>query len=187
MGIYTGGVRTISSIFITGAREACLQGIGIRFMRNWMTGRLSPQLLDYDKLFNFCIMNKKHILVISFVGFTMFLLGIFISLKGYCLEYTLFCSRAHDDSLAATLLVFTPLLLLSIITYKMRNEVYDTWIKFAYVWVPLTIILTILSPEYSLSLLPITKGVVSFFMSASFLVISLIMIIYRFVSIRHQG
>ena len=54
-----------------------------------------------------------------------------------------------------------PLFLLSLITYKMRDEVYRAWFKFAQVWVVLSIYLVIISPEYGGGLIPIDKGRVS--------------------------
>ncbi|MFZ2769563.1 MAG: hypothetical protein WA048_03105 [Minisyncoccia bacterium] len=58
----------------------------------------------------------------------------------------------------------------------MRDVVFQAWLKFTYVWVPLTIIFTLIAPEYDPSLLPITKGVVSFYMSVLFLIISIVII-----------
>ena len=86
------------------------------------------------------------------------------------------------DNLYAAMIVFTPILpftLLAFIVYFLRDEVFQTWIKFALVWVPLTMFLTLLAPEYSNSLLSIVKSSVSFWFSATFLVVSLVIIIVR--------
>jgi hypothetical protein len=81
--------------------------------------------------------------------------------------------------------IFLPLFLLSLITYKMRDEIFRTWMKFTYVWVPLTLILVFIAPEYQNSWLPIyEKGFVSFVMSFLFLLISLILIIVRHISLK---
>ncbi len=77
------------------------------------------------------------------------------------------------------LIIFLPIFLFSLITYKMSDAVFQSWRKFVYWWVPLTIILTILAPEYSQSLLPITKGVVSLGMSILFMIISLLVIVTK--------
>src|SRR3989338_106734 len=77
------------------------------------------------------------------------------------------------------LLPFVAVFILSLITYKMRDQVFHSWLKFAYFWVLLTIILTILAPEYDSSFVSLTKGLVSFTLSAIFLLISLIIIIIK--------
>jgi len=78
-----------------------------------------------------------------------------------------------------TLFIFFPIFILSLITYKMRDTIFQSWLKFAYFWVLLTIILTILAPEYDSSFVSLTKGLVSFTLSAIFLLISLIIIIIK--------
>lgn len=78
------------------------------------------------------------------------------------------------------LLPIIPLFLLSIIIYKMRDEVYRVWLRFAYVWVPLSMLLIFLAPEYSGDwMYPIVKGTVAFFSSLLFIIISLILIIWK--------
>jgi len=91
------------------------------------------------------------------------------------------------DFLSEVIIILAPFIaifLLSLITYKMRDEIFRAWIKFTYVWVPLTLVLTFLAPEYDSSLLPITKSVVSFGMSFLFLIISLIIIITKSISLK---
>ena len=131
-------------------------------------------------------MTKKSILTLSFICLLVFIVSMFISLNGYCTEYRYLCSRAHDDTLATYFFPFLPLFLLSLTTYKMRDEVFHTWLKFAYVWVPITILLVLISPEYGNNFFPIVKGSISFFMSCLFLLISLIIIISKSLSLRKK-
>ena len=73
-----------------------------------------------------------------------------------------------------------PLFLFSLITYKMRDEVYHAWLRFAYVWIPLSMLAIFVAPEYSYDwMFPVVKGTVAFFSSLLFLIISLILIAYR--------
>ena len=131
-------------------------------------------------------MTKKSVLRLSIIGSLIFLTLVFISLGGYCTEYKYLCDRAHDDTLATYFFVFLLIFFISLITYKMRDEIFLSWLKFTYVWVPLTIVLTFLAPEYGNSLLPIEKGSVSFVMSFLFLLISLIIIISKSISLRKK-
>ena len=123
-------------------------------------------------------MTKKNIIIISIAGVVFFCLFIFSTQIGICKVNDLLCFQRFD-TFAEHILIFIPLFLLSLITYKMKDIIFQAWFKFARVWVPLSIILIILSPEYGNSLLPVEKGSVSFFMSALFLIISLIIIAYK--------
>lgn len=83
------------------------------------------------------------------------------------------------------LLPIIPLFLFSIITYKMRDEVYRAWTRFSYVWIPLSMVAIFLAPEYSADwMFPIEKGSVAFFSSLIFAVISLLLIIYKYFASR---
>jgi hypothetical protein len=85
---------------------------------------------------------------------------------------------------SATLFSITSLLLF------MREEVFSAWFLFAKWLVPLTIILSILAgfgeqPSYMPAM--ITPGTVSFLMSSLFLIISLILIAYKFFTLKKGG
>ncbi|MDD3531398.1 MAG: hypothetical protein PHV99_02305 [Candidatus Pacebacteria bacterium] len=66
----------------------------------------------------------------------------------------------------------------------MREDVYRTWARFAIGWIPVSMVLIFLSPEYATSfgiaLYPITKGTVAFASSLFFVIISLILIFWRY-------
>ena len=81
-----------------------------------------------------------------------------------------------------------PLFILALITYKMRDEVYRAWLRFAYVWIPLSMLLIFLAPEYSTDwMFPVVKGTVAFFSSILFVIISLILIVWKYVVARRNG
>jgi hypothetical protein len=82
---------------------------------------------------------------------------------------------------------FAPLFFIVALIYKMRDEVYRAWIKFAYVWIPLSMIAIFLAPEYTNDwMLPITKGTVAFFSSALFILISLVIISLKYISLKRS-
>lgn len=73
-----------------------------------------------------------------------------------------------------------PLFILSLITYKMRDDIYQAWLRFARVWIPLSMVLILLAPEYSGDwMFPVTKGSVAFSSSLLFVIISLILIAWE--------
>ncbi|MDP2655239.1 MAG: hypothetical protein Q8P17_01625 [bacterium] len=81
-----------------------------------------------------------------------------------------------------------PLFLLSLITYKMSEEVYRAWLRFANVWIPLSIVLIFLAPEYSGDwMFPVVKGTVAFFSSLLFVLISLLIICWKYFTSRRSG
>lgn len=74
-----------------------------------------------------------------------------------------------------------PLFIFALITYFMREEVYKAWFRFARWWIPLSIALIFLSPEYSSDwILPIEKGSVALTTSILFVCISLIVIALKY-------
>lgn len=80
-----------------------------------------------------------------------------------------------------------PVFFLSFITYKMREEIYWVWLRFSYVWIPISMILIFLAPEYSNDwMYPVTKGAVASFSSLLFVIISLIIIVWKYFSTRQS-
>ena len=129
-------------------------------------------------------MTKRNTLLIS--G----LISITIITINYLGTYAI-CNSNRDCAHLLTniiwiLYIFVPLFLLSLITYKMQDEIFHKWLKFVYIWVPLTIILVLISPEYGNSLFPIEKDSVSFFMSVLFLLISIILILSNHFSLKNS-
>ena len=73
--------------------------------------------------------------------------------------------------------LFVPLFVYALVTYWMREEVYVAWFKFVRWWVPSSMFLILISPEYGGGLFnPIEKGSVAFATSVIFCVVSLLII-----------
>ena len=73
-----------------------------------------------------------------------------------------------------------PLFIFSLITYKMQEEVFQFWWKFARVWIPLSMLGILLSPSYSSNwMFPIEKGNVALFSMILFAIVSVSMIAYK--------
>jgi len=84
------------------------------------------------------------------------------------------------------LLPILPMAILSLFTYKFRKEVFHAWIRFAKWWIPISLILTILTPATTgSSFVPFFgRGHVAIAMSALFLIISLIIIAWKYATTR---
>jgi len=133
-------------------------------------------------------MTKKNILLISSV-YIVFLIAVFL-FGGKCYDNQWCHVNLNDilNSTATLFLPFLPLFLFSLITYKMKEQVFNSWIKFTIWFVPLTIFLTFITPDSSGSFgLPtFGKGVVAFLLSALFTIISILIILVRFFTSRKK-
>lgn len=138
------------------------------------------------------MISKKNLLVTS--GITTAILLVW----NYVGNYQICDLFAKDGSIGncpfiltnigTNLLPVIPLFLLSLITYKMRDEVYRAWLRFTLVWVPLSMLAIFLAPEYTNDwMYPVVKGTVAFFSSLLFLLISLLLITWKYLSSRHSG
>ena len=81
-------------------------------------------------------------------------------------------------------LIFIPVLLFSLITYKLRDEVFGAWVKFAKWWVLGTILLVLITPAQDQSFIPLDKEMISLFSTGMFTLVSLIVIVATAVSLR---
>ena len=93
------------------------------------------------------------------------------------------CFDRFPEVAVSVLLPFFPLFLFSLITYKLRDEVFNSWVHFVYWWIPLSIVLTLIMPDgqggsFGLPSL-IDKGVVAFLVSAIFVIVSIGIIFAR--------
>ena len=127
------------------------------------------------------MLNKKTTLFVSFF------LSVVLVIWDYFGNYQLCGGKEWGgcvDILAGIETIFLlsiPVFVFSSITYWMKGEVYRAWFRFARWWIPLSIILIFLSPEYSSDwILPIVKGTVAFAMSALFVIIYTILIIWKY-------
>ncbi len=127
------------------------------------------------------MMMKKKVLIVGLGSLIVFFVIYFLSQKYGCKEdLFFFCKDAYSWFVYLFSFFPMPLVFFSLITYKMHEKIFNAWLKFVYVWIPLTLVLVFLSPEYDSSMIPMTKGLVSFLMSTVFLFISLIIIIIMY-------
>ncbi|MEI6842982.1 MAG: hypothetical protein WCK48_00510 [bacterium] len=128
----------------------------------WFSGIVSIILLvvNYFGTYEICNVEEGGNFLSSF------LLSIF---KSNCVDFLY--------HLLISLEIFLPLFLLSAITYKMPDRVYKAWSRFSLVYIPISIILTLLTPDYSQGLVPVDKGRVSLGLSVLFIIISISIIV----------
>lgn len=79
------------------------------------------------------------------------------------------------------------LVLITLLATFFDDKIYKLWSKFTYAWIPLSLVLIFLIPEYSNTLLPIERDTVSLTMSVLFFIISLAIITFKFLSLRKKS
>jgi len=132
------------------------------------------------------MINKKILFIFSLVGVLLFFVFLFATKLGLCAFINSSCTETFDP-IAENLSIFIPLFLLSLITYKMRDEVYHAWFRFSCVWIPLSMIAIFFAPEYSSDwMFPVVKGTIAFFSSLLYVILSLIIIIWKYFATRHS-
>ncbi len=96
----------------------------------------------------------------------------------------------HGDlySLGETLFVLSiTLLFVSFLVTFVSHVVFNSWLRFAAWWIPLSIILIVITPETGNSWMPlyfIGKGTVTVLMASLFTIISLILIAWKTFAVR---
>lgn len=136
-------------------------------------------------MLNKFMINKKTVLFLSVLGSLCYaIMHVLVSVSG-CVNSLFFCNDSNLW-LIDVLRLFPMLLIISLVLYKLHENIYKTWLKFTYIWLPLSVILIWMSPEYDRTMIPMDRGRVSFIMSVLFLVISIVIIIYKSVSNKNK-
>ncbi len=123
-------------------------------------------------------------------AFFIILLSFFLFNEKWCYVGTICNTMERYASQNLTILYYLiPLILLfSLLTYKMHEKVFRAWISFAYWWVPLSIVLTLLAGGGSGGGFGMPnvfdREFVAFIFSALFFIISLIIILWKYVATR---
>ena len=134
------------------------------------------------------MMTKKNILMLSIVLTGLFLVFGFQKNIGLCGKEYNTCWDFFD-LLWPPFFLGIPIFLISILTYRMREEIFYAWVKFGYVWIPLSLLIIFTTPtvDHSWAIGGLTRDTVTFVMSGLFLIISLILIAYKFFKLKKSG
>ena len=123
------------------------------------------------------------------VGYA-FLVYFHDTLYDFCIEQGR-CWRFWDslDIIAPIIFPWPLVFIFSLLTYKMHEKVFRAWLHFAYWWVPLSIILTLITPDggggWGIPNL-ISREIVAITSSSLFAIISLIIIIWKYLATRRS-
>ncbi|MDD5463727.1 MAG: hypothetical protein PHP62_01155 [Candidatus Moranbacteria bacterium] len=125
-------------------------------------------------------MTKKRLFIFSGGASVILVLLNYIGTFSLCggREY----NACMDIIFDAMLILFPviPLFLFSLITIKMREEIFQYWWKFARFLIPASMLTILISPSYTHNwMFPIEKGTVALASSAFFLIASLFIIAHK--------
>lgn len=139
---------------------------------------------------------KKTKKIVLWVGLIAFFCGVGILFAndygGFSCHY--YTANGHTVKYCETgfftLLPLATTFLLSLITYKMRDEVFLAWLRFAYWWIPLSMFFTLITPGSSGGGFGIPsvfdKEFLAFILSALFFIISLVIIVRKALTLRNK-
>lgn len=133
-------------------------------------------------------LTKKKVFWTSLVGGFIFIFLLSFVLNDSCGLYKDLC-RSFYDNTANFLFLFPIILIFSLITYFLREEVFQAWMHFAKWWIPLSIFFVLIMPDgqgggYMPSL--IDKQTIAFLMSSIFILVSIIKIISKSIELRKK-
>jgi len=92
-----------------------------------------------------------------------------------------------SDFLLTVTFVLIPFFLFSLITYKMKEEVFVRWWKFTRWWIPLTMFLTLITPDSNSVIMSWGKEVPAMGMTILYIFISSIIILRTWLKTRKEG
>jgi len=134
---------------------------------------------------------KRNVLIGSFVASLILFVLFFVAGSQFCYQ-SAFCTsffiRFHPFVIADFLFIAPVILIFSVFTYFLREEIFRSWVLFAKWWVPLSIVLTLITPETTgSSFVPFFgRGHVALAMSGLFFIISLLIIAWKYVATRRS-
>lgn len=130
-------------------------------------------------------LTKKNVIITSgIVALLLALLLAFLPSPYRCGVYEYLCKAT--GGLVLNLFIVFPLFLFSLVTYFMREEVFQAWIKIARWWVLASILIVLVMPTYNGPFLPLDKGHVAVLMAALFAIASIVSILEVTVRLRSK-
>lgn len=122
-------------------------------------------------------MKKSALLGLSMTGIIVLLVSIYSRQIGLCQNLSYSSCRIFFDGFAEVLFPSIPLFLFSLVTYFLSGAVFKAWSRFALVWIPLSMIVIAIVPEYAGDVLySYGKGLIAFYSSILFSIISIVII-----------
>ncbi len=91
-------------------------------------------------------MSKKRSVLLSLIGAALFIVSMNAVNLGFCGSEDRNCWRTFDD-MQFIIGFFPAMLIVSLITYKMHDDIFRAWMHFVYWWVLLHIFIVFTMPD----------------------------------------
>lgn len=133
------------------------------------------------------IITKKKVLAMAFVGTVISLILTSEQFYDFCFSGG-HCWHLYNfvDSISNLFVFFPVILLFSLVTYKMRDEVFIAWVKFTLFWVPLSVFFVAITPDTSAMLQVVDKEFITALFLGLFALISVVIISVRSYQLRRK-
>lgn len=131
---------------------------------------------------------KKRMNKLTIVTLALSVLSFFLSSpvkNGFCGDTDTDCGALLGDSIGTPVFFFaTSIFILSLILRWPSESVFHSWLRFAKYYLPIAALLIILSPVSDSSIFGFDKEFMSWLLSGTFFIVSLILIIYKQIKAR---
>ncbi len=125
--------------------------------------------------------TKKKIFFVAFFGVIFFSVSIFSREISLCPSYSYSDCAEFFDNFAKILFPFLFLFFFSLVTYFMKEEVFQAWFRLVRIYIPGSIFLILLAPSYSSNwMFPYDKGMAAVIASVGFIIVSIINITWSY-------
>ncbi len=124
------------------------------------------------------IFTKKHSLYFAAFGTLLFFLASYSVTIGLCDVENRSCWRFFE-SLQLLIGFFPVMLLMSLLIFNVQNNVHTFWIRFAFYWIPISVVFIAIAPSRGSILWTSPKETFAILFPALFFVISLVIILYK--------
>lgn len=133
------------------------------------------------------LLTKKNVFVVSIIFIGLFLVSGFQKNIGLCGKEYNTCWDFFDW-LWQPLSFAIPIFFVSILTYRMREEIFHSWLRFAYWWIPISVLIIFTTPttDHSWAIGGPTRETMSFVMSGLFLAVSLLIVGIKSLTLRNK-
>jgi hypothetical protein len=134
-------------------------------------------------------LTKKNVLVFSVMCAVLFFFSGFQKDIGLCGKVYNQCWDVLDLLWPAFFLSL-PLLVFSLVTYKLPEQVFRSWIHFAFAWILISLIFIYTTPtvshSWAINVGPGREGI-TWLMGGIFVAVSLILVTYKFFQLKRSG
>lgn len=137
------------------------------------------------------LVTKKNTTIFGIIGTLLIALLYLLAGSSYCYSSEM-CHGVLKEmqfwNLVSYLVSSFPILLLSLVTYKMRDELFSAWIGFAIWWLPFSIFVTAIAPESKEGFISVPiKLPLALFCAGMSLAVSLGLVTWKWFALRKAG